>query len=315
MFDINSEFLKGEAMPDKLKVLLAQFHPKKGDYNHNLSRIGDIFEQIEADNLDVDIIALPETAMNGYFLEGGVRESARKQQKVFEDLQSEYLKRRGLDAPLLDITLGYYEEVNGVFFNAALYLTLGAERQSQGIWKPGIIHNHRKFFLPTYGVFDEERFVSRGRRVAAFDTRFGKFGILICEDVWHSITSTILALQGAQVIFVGNASPARHFETHEPGNLTRWRELVKNISDEHNLYTVLTNLVGFEGGKGFIGGSIVTNPFGEVILNGPVAEECLLSVELDVRDMVVARAENPLLADLLNSLPDLITELNAIERH
>jgi predicted amidohydrolase len=151
--------------------------------------------------------------------------------------------------------------------------------------------------------------------VSAFDTRFGKAGILICEDVWHSITSTILALQGAQVIYVGNASPARAFATEEPGNLTRWRELVRNVSEEHNLFVVLTNLVGFEGGKGFIGGSVVSNPFGEVVLNGPVASECLIQTELDLRDIVISRAENPLLSDLQNGLPDLVAELAEIERH
>jgi predicted amidohydrolase len=139
--------------------------------------------------------------------------------------------------------------------------------------------------------------------------------MLICEDVWHSITSTILALQGAQIIYIGNASPARSLSTAEPSNLTRWRELVKSVSEEHNLSVVLTNLVGFEGGKGFIGGSVVTNPFGEVILNGPVAAEYLLQAEIDLRDMVVARGENPLLADLQNSLPDLVAELQQIERH
>jgi len=299
----------------KINLLLAQFHPKKGDYAHNVRRVGDIFEQIASEGLKVDVVTLPETGLTGYFLEGGVRESARRQGQVFKDLQAEYLKRCGPNAPLLDITFGYYEEYNGAFYNAALYLTLGAEEKAENSWKPGIIHNHRKFFLPTYGVFDEERFVSRGRKVAAFDTRFGKAGVLICEDVWHSITSTILALQGAQIIYVGNASPARTFATDEPGNLTRWRELVKSVSDEHNLYMVLTNLVGFEGGKGFIGGSVVTNPFGEVVLNGPVADECLLQVQIDLADMVVARAENPLLADLQNGLPDLVAELNAIERH
>jgi hypothetical protein len=40
---------------------------------------------------------------------------------------------------------------------------------------------HRKLFLPTYGVFDEARFVEAGTEVRAFDTRFGRFGVLNCE--------------------------------------------------------------------------------------------------------------------------------------
>ncbi|MEI6043046.1 MAG: nitrilase-related carbon-nitrogen hydrolase [Chloroflexota bacterium] len=296
-----------------LRVVVAQYHPKKGDYAANIARIGDIFEQLGDEKVALDILTLPETATSGYFLEGGVREVARRKEHLFGDLQQEYLKRRGLDAPLLDITLGYYEEYRGAFYNSALYATLGNGRNGAG-WQPGIVHNHRKFFLPTYGVFDEERFVSRGRRVKAFETRFGLMGMLVCEDAWHSLMATLLALQGTQVIFIGNASPARHFEGKEPGNVTRWRELVEAISSEHNLFVVLTNLCGFEGGKGFIGASVVTNPFGEVILDGPLAKESLLRCELNLEDIVIARGDNPLLADLETGLPDLIAELQEIGR-
>lgn len=75
-----------------------------------------------------------------------------------------------------------------------------------------MVHVHRKVFLPTYGVFDEERYLARGRRVEAFRTRFGRAALLICEDFWHSITATIAALDGAEVIYVPSASPARGFQ-------------------------------------------------------------------------------------------------------
>ena len=64
-------------------------------------------------------------------------------------------------------------------------------------------------FLPTYGLFDEERFVERGREIRAFDAPWGRAAILICEDAWHSMTATIAALDGAQVLFVPTAPPAR----------------------------------------------------------------------------------------------------------
>ena len=53
-------------------------------------------------------------------------------------------------------------------------------------------------FLPTYGVFDEARFVEAGKNVRAFDTRFGRVGLLICEEMWHSLPPTILAVGGAE---------------------------------------------------------------------------------------------------------------------
>src|SRR5919109_100440 len=43
----------------------------------------------------------------------------------------------------------------------------------------------------------------------AFDTRWGRAAILICEDAWHSITPMLAALDGAQLIIIPSASPAR----------------------------------------------------------------------------------------------------------
>src|SRR4029078_3611492 len=87
------------------------------------------------------------------------------------------------------------------FYNSALYVTLGGDG-------PLIRHVHRKLFLPTYGLFDEERFVDRGFEVRGFDTDFGRVAMLICEDAWHSLTGTVAALDGATMIFVVSASPA-----------------------------------------------------------------------------------------------------------
>src|SRR6266702_2645271 len=86
-----------------------------------------------------------------------------------------------------------------------------------------------------YGVFDEERFVERGRDIQAFDTRFGRVAILICEDAWHSITGTIAALQGAQLVIVPSASPARGTGMDEegtrlPASVVRWERILKGIA-------------------------------------------------------------------------------------
>ena len=60
-----------------------------------------------------------------------------------------------------------------------MYVTLGAPAT------PVIYHVHRKVFLPTYGLFDEERFVERGHEIRAFDTPWGRAAMLVCEDAWH----------------------------------------------------------------------------------------------------------------------------------
>jgi len=171
-------------------------------------------------------------------------------------------------------------------------------------------------FLPTYGVFDEERFVERGHDVRAFDTRWGRTAILICEDVWHSLTGTIVAVDGAQLIIVPSASPARGTgaEAGErggglPASVVRWERILRGIAEEHGLYVAYASLVGFEGGKGFPGGSLVINPGGEIVLRGPLFEEAVLTADIDLEELTRARADAPLLADLEVNLPHLIKNL------
>ena len=122
-----------------------------------------------------------------------------------------------------------------------------------------------------------KRFVERGREVRAFDTPWGRAAILICEDAWHSMTGTIAALDGAQVIFVVSAAPARGAWPKDdgvpgPASVSRWERLIREIADEHGVYVALSNLVGSEGGKIFPGASLLIGPKGEIRGRGPLWE-------------------------------------------
>src|SRR5579871_554285 len=299
-------------IPVKIHVAAAQIKPRKGDYEGNLCRLGEVFAQLEADAPETDVLALPETVLSGYFLEGGVRDVARSREALFADLLRTYRAQVKRPDAVLDICLGFYELGEGKYYNSALYATLTASDAAQT--ECGIRYVHRKFFLPTYGVFDEKRFVSRGRTINAFQTRFGTVAMLICEDAWHSITATLAALKGAQVIYVLSASPGREFSGQHVGNVTRWNVLLPGIADEHNVFVVYAGLVGFEGGKGFTGSSQVIDPWGNSLVLGSAIEECIIRATMDLEDVATARAASPLLADLEAALGDITMELEHIAR-
>src|SRR5213082_851496 len=316
------------------RLAIAQLRPTKGDYNANLQKIGGVLAQIAKLDPPVDLVIFPETATSGYFVEGGVRDVAVTAGTLFRDLTIEH---EAAGAPPLDVAVGFYEVFQNHFYNSCLYASLGNASPgnaslrnaspgsaslgnaspgsaSTGHASPGIKHVHRKVFLPTYGVFDEERFVERGRDIQAFDTRVGRVAILICEDAWHSITGTIAALQGAQLVIVPSASPARGTGMDEegtrlPASVVRWERILKGIADEHGVWVAFASLVGFEGGKGFPGGSVLVSPGGEILLRGPLFEEAVLTYDLDFEELTRARAESPLLADLEVNLPHLIKTL------
>jgi NAD+ synthase (glutamine-hydrolysing) len=287
-----------------LNLAISQFRPSKGEYARNLERIGEVLAEAMRLDPGPQLVVFPETATSGYFVEGGVKEVAVTAGTLVRDLDRVYAAA-GKARPVLDVCIGFYERFQNHFFNSCLYATLGGKR-------PEVRHVHRKVFLPTYGVFDEERFVDRGQEgVRAFDTAWGgRAAVLICEDAWHSLAGTIAALQGAQLLIVPSASPARGTGTDEsgarlPASMVRWERVVRNLAEEHGVFVVLANLVGFEGGKGFPGASVVFDPMGDLVVRGPLFEEALVAAELDLDQITHARADAPLLADLQSALPIL----------
>ena len=165
-----------------LRVGLAQFKPKKADVAFNLARIRDVISEQAG---SVDLLVFPETCVTGYFLEGGVAEVARSAADIAKEMGEP-------PAAAPDVVLGFFERHRSRLYNSVVYLTPGE-------WVFETTHVHRKMFLPTYGVFDEARFVEAGKSVRSFDTRFGRVGLLICEEMWHSFTPHDISRGGCGV--------------------------------------------------------------------------------------------------------------------
>lgn len=289
-----------------LRLAIAQFHPKKGDLDANIARIGAILAQAAALEPPPHVVQFPEASLSGYFVEGGIRENAMAVDDVVRALDSQW---RAVARPgsTIDVMVGFYERHDGNLYNSALYARLGGA-------DPTILHVHRKNFLPTYSLFDEERFMERGYEIRAFDTAWGRAAMLICEDAWHSLTGTIAALDGAQIIFVSAAATARG--THpranhqgEPETVARWERLITDIAEEQGVYCTLANLVGSEGGKWLQGSSCVVGPRGDLRAKAPVWDDALLVSEIDLDDIALTRADAPMLSDLKVAIPYLTAEM------
>ena len=292
-----------------MQLAIAQLRPIKGDYQANLAQLQELFARVDSLEPRPRVLMLPETALTGYFLEGGVRELAMTAGTLVRDLDDAY-RASVRSARSLDVVMGFYEWWRGTLHNSSLYVTLG-----EGA--PDVRHVHRKNFLPTYGLFDEERFVERGHEIRAFDTSWGRAAMLVCEDAWHSLSGTLAALDGAQVIFLVSAAPARGLSPRDdgipgPGSIARWERLVRDIAEEHGVYVALANLVGSEGGKLFPGGTMLAGPRGDIRVRGPLFREALVTAPIDLHDISRARADMPLLADLRTALPHLLDSMSDI---
>jgi N-carbamoylputrescine amidase len=277
----------------RFTLAVAQFAPKKGDLAANLDHMAET--ALQAATEGADLVAFPESAATGYYLEDAAREHAVTAQALCDGLAGRLTR---LDRPL-DLLVGFYESAEGQPFNSAAYLELGPGGR-------GVVHVYRKFFLPTYGVFDEDRFHQRGMELGVFTGRLGRIGVLICEDVWHSVLGTLLAVNGAQVVLVPSASPVRGMASDRPGNVLRYERMLRAMAEEHGMYTAAAMLTGFEGGKGFSGGSMVFDPSGEKLVEADLGEPALVLAEIDLESVALARSRTPLLGDLRAAWPRIV---------
>jgi len=285
--------------PFRLRVAILQTKPSKGEYARNLGGAREAFAQLAGD--PPDLVVLPEGGLTGYFLEGAVYDLALPAPRFARDLSDAW---RSASSKPVDIAAGFFENDAGTYYNSAVYVHVDPNGER-------IAHLHRKMFLPTYGVFDEERFLSRGHKLGVFETRFGRMALLVCEDSWHSIVPTVAAIKGARILIVPSASPGRGIEGEGEGELesvARWREMLRMVALEHGVYVIYAGLTGFEGGKGMSGSSCVIDPRGRVLVQGSATEACIVRADLDLREIDLARATLPLLGDLAAVLPDLLLD-------
>ena len=265
----------------KVKIALAQINTHLGEVNANLEKHLALINQAQA--ADAELIVFPELSLTGYGLQDLVPNVAHKasvDDPVFRPLLEASQK--------LDIVVGFVDEdTRHRFFIAAAYLSAGQ-----------VVHIHHKVYLPTYGLFDEGRFFAWGDSIRAFDTRFGRVGILICEDFWHASPPYLLWLDGADLFLFTSASPGRGLGKQPALESARW---VEDINHAYaNLFTsfvVHSNRAGFEDGLNFWGGSTIYDPNGELIAKCPYHEESLLISEIDMNQLHRTRARLPLLRD------------------
>ena len=263
----------------RLTVALAQMDPALGDRNRNLERHRDWVRQ--ATEAGAQLLVFPELSLTGYFLKDLVPESAIR-------LEDPIIRELGELAQRLDVVVGaVIEEPDHRYFNASLYFSHGQ-----------LAHLHRKVYLPTYGMFDEQRYFAAGDRFRSFKTDFGRAGILVCEDIWHLSSAYILSLEGADMIICPSASPGRGITTDERlGTAESYGLVCRTYAQFLTTFFLYCNRVGYEDGANFWGGSMAIGPNGDIIAQEEDADEALVLASLDLGDVRRQRLANPLLRD------------------
>jgi NAD+ synthase (glutamine-hydrolysing) len=256
----------------KFKAAIAQIDSRVGAIEQNIKHHLEFIDRAIADR--AQLIVFPELSLTGYTLRDLAWDVA------INPSESPLL------APLLEksrkisLAIGFVETGSQYgIYNSAIFLEDGAVK-----------HIHRKIYPPTYGMFEEGRYFSAGESAVAFDSKLGRFGMLICEDLWHISLPYLLALDGAEALLCLTASPTRlSGEGIQLDNQVVNYEHHRTFARLLNVYILFSNRVGFEDGVNFWGGSSITSAAGEIVKSARLHEEELIAAELSSLEVQRAR--------------------------
>ena len=263
-----------------IRIAIAQINPKLGDLQANLALYEERIRQGIKER--AQFLLFPELSLTGYYLRDTVP-SVALTMKSAEITKLKQLSRE------LSFVAGLVEEsADHRFFNAAVYFEDGEVR-----------HVHRKVYLPTYGMFDEQRYFAAGDRIRAFDSKFGRLALLICEDLWHPSTINVAALDGALAVLCPSASPLRGIVDAQvqDDNARYWEMINAAYAETYSLFMIYGNRCGFEDGVGFWGGSEIVDPFGQRLAKAKYYEEDFIVADIPLESVRRKRTISPLLRD------------------
>jgi NAD+ synthase (glutamine-hydrolysing) len=263
-----------------MKIAMAQINPTVGDLEGNVEKIRHYIR--ESKKKEVDLVAFPELAVTGYppqdllYVNGFVEENKRLLEKIVKE------------------SSGITAAVGFVDYDPSRKGSDGTQVKynSAAVIKDGeLMGVQHKTLLPTYDVFDEDRYFMPAIEHRIFDIDNARIGIEICEDLWdegYGVEVTrILAEKGANLILNLSASP------FYAGKRFVRQKLLQQKAKENGVSVFYVNCVGGQDELVFDGQSLAVNKLGDLIAIGKEFEEDLVTTYINLEKGVVEKISPP----------------------
>ena len=250
------------------RLALAQINPTVGDLDGNSRKIIDLLDEARA--AGADLVAFPEMAIPGYPAEDLVFKSSFIKDNI-EAMRRVVAASRGIA-----VVVGFVDADSDIY-NACAVAYDGE--------LAGVYH---KMYLPTYGVFDEDRYFARGTVCPVYTINGVGVGVNICEDIWYPMGP--MALQrgaGAEVIVNINASP------YHAGKRSYRERMVATRASDNATFVAYLNTVGGQDELVFDGASLIFDQTGELLVRGKQFQEDLIVADLDIEAVFRSRLHGP----------------------
>ncbi len=264
-----------------MKVATYQTDPILLDIKANLEDT--ILKIHHAKEKKANLIVFPELALTGYFVGERYHEVALK-------IESKEIKKIALATKGTAAIVGFIEESKSMnFYNSALVAVDGE-----------VLFAYRKLNLPNYGVFEERKYFSNGKRVSIFRLHGYNLSVFICNDVWHPALPYLGVCQKAD-IFITISNSSEGSLGSEFSNIESWEIINRFYSRVFGIYNICSNRVGTEcydekrsrstekmveeDAQRFWGGSEIINPFGKQIAKAALYKPDMIFAEIS-RDLL-----------------------------
>ena len=257
-----------------MKIALCQINPTVGAFKDNKNLI--LSNYREAVKHGAELVVFPEMVITGYpiadllYEDGFVRENMA----ILAEITSQ---------ATIPLVVGHVHGENGHLYNSAALCVDGKQ-----------LFRYDKILLPTYDVFDEDRYFTAGSELGICKVDIGgqevKLGLQICEDLWDEDydRKVTAELQQAGAAFVVNISAS-------PYHLLRLKErlrFIQNKAQSTGLPFFYCNLVGAQDELIFDGQSLAVNDTGELIGLGAIFSEDIIHIDTDAERKISLPADN-----------------------
>jgi N-carbamoylputrescine amidase len=168
-----------------------------------------------------------------------------------------------------------------------------------------LLGTYRKMHIPDDPLYYEKFYFTPGDKgFRAWDTRYGRIGVLICWDQWYPEGARLTAMDGAEILFYPTAIGWHPSEKAEYGvnQHGAWETIQRSHAVANGCFVAAVNRIGVEqpiGGDGieFWGQSFVAGTSGQILAKAPVDKPENLLVEVDLTKVDVTRTHWPFLRD------------------
>jgi len=255
-----------------MNVSIVSMRPEIGKKEKNISTMESYIKKSNA-----DLIVFGEMTLTGYPCKDDLQRLSEPLTGPsiiqLKTIAKKHKKHLVYGMPLFD------EKISGLIHNASIL-----------IQPDGTVNTYKKWFLPTFGPFEEKIFFDQGDTLPVFHTKLGTIGLCICYDIYFPEITKALTLQGAETIICISASPSvtrTYFETILPARAI-----------ENTAFIVYANIVGNQENLVFWGGSQAYDPLGNLLGKAPYFEESMVTYTLDLSKIPLARANRPVIRDI-----------------